>query len=156
MGRSEIARCAKAGVAYFALVFGAGFLLAFIRIPVLEPRLGTRWAELAEMPVMGVAMVLAARFVVARFAIAPAAGPRLAMGVIALALLLAAEFGGVLALRGLTIADYFATRDPVSGVAYYLMLIAFALLPWGLPGFGAGAGVGQGGEPPIPPGRIDG
>ena len=36
------------------------------------------------------------------------------------------------ALRGLTIAGYLATRDPVSGTLYDLMLVVFALLPWGL------------------------
>ena len=43
--------------------------------------------------------------------------------------MLAAEFGLVLALRGITFAQYFATRDPVSGTAYYLMLLLFAVLP---------------------------
>lgn len=41
----------KSGVAYFGLVFGAGFLLGCIRVPFLVPRLGARVAELLEMPV---------------------------------------------------------------------------------------------------------
>ena len=45
---------------------------------------------------------------------------------------LAAEFGGVLALRGMTIAGYLATRDPVSGTVYDLMPVVFALRPRGL------------------------
>ena len=125
-------RAALAGATYFALAFGAGFLLALVRIPFLVPRIGTRAAELVEMPVMGVVMFLAARWTIRRFALAPAAGPRLAMGAVALALMLVAEFGGVLFLRGLSIAEHFATRDPVSGTVYDLMLVAFALLPWGL------------------------
>jgi len=36
------------------------------------------------------------------------------------------------ALRGLTIAGYLATRDPVSGTVYDLMPDVFALLPRGL------------------------
>jgi hypothetical protein len=118
-----------AGAVYFALTFGAGFCLAFIRIPFLEPRLGARWAELVEMPFMLVAIVLACRWTVRRFAIPPAAGARLVMGFSALAFMLAAEFGLVLALRGITIAQYFATRDPVSGTVYYLSLLLFAVLP---------------------------
>ena len=32
-------------------------------------------------------------------------------------------------LRGLTLEEYFATRDPVSGTAYYLALLLLALMP---------------------------
>jgi hypothetical protein len=52
------------------------------------------------------------------------------MGLVALCFLLVAEFGGVLYLRGMTIAEYFATRDPVSGTLYYAMLGVFAAMPW--------------------------
>ena len=40
----------------------------------------------------------------------------------ALALLLVAEFGLALWLRGLSIREYLATRDPVSGTVYYVMV----------------------------------
>jgi hypothetical protein len=40
----------KAGVLYFAVIFGAGFVLGLIRILWLVPRLGTRVAELLEAP----------------------------------------------------------------------------------------------------------
>jgi len=122
-------RAVAAGIAYFAIVYGAGFALAFIRIPILEPRLGARWAELAELPVMLVVITLAARWVVRRFAIAPRWPDRALLGLVALALMLAAEFGLVLSLRGMTIGEYFATRDPVSGLAYYASLLYFATLP---------------------------
>lgn len=124
-----VLRVLWAALAYFALAFGAGFCLAFIRIPILEPRLGARWAELIETPFMLVAILLAARGVVSRFAVPPTAGARLGMGLLALACMLIAEFGLVLALRGMTIDQYFATRDPVSGTVYYLALAVFALLP---------------------------
>jgi hypothetical protein len=54
---------------------------------------------------------------------------RLGIGLVALALLLAMEFGLVLILRGLTVREYFAIRDPVSGFVYALSLVLFALLP---------------------------
>jgi type IV secretory pathway TrbD component len=51
------------------------------------------------------------------------------MGGIALGLMLAAEFGLVLWVRGLCIREYLATRDPVSGTVYYVMLGVFAIMP---------------------------
>ena len=62
-------RTTQAGIAYFALVFGTGFLLGIIRVPFLVPRLGVRTAELIEMPFMFVAILFAARYVVRRFAL---------------------------------------------------------------------------------------
>ncbi len=119
----------KAGLCYFALTFGAGFLLGPLRILLLVPRVGARAAELAELPVMIVVMWLAARWTIRRFHVPSSTASRLAMGVLAFMLLLAAEFLLVLPLRGLTLEQYFATRDPVSGVAYYASLVLLALMP---------------------------
>ena len=56
----------KAGALYFALVFGAGFVLGAIRILWIVPRFGTRIAELMETPIMFVVTILAARWIVRR------------------------------------------------------------------------------------------
>jgi hypothetical protein len=122
-------RILKAGVLYFALVFGAGFVLGPIRILWVVPRFGTRMAELMETPIMLVVIILSARWIVRRFAVPVRLSSRLGMGCIALALLLGAEFTLVLWLRGFTIAEYLATRDPVSGTVYYISLAMFTLMP---------------------------
>jgi hypothetical protein len=119
----------KAGVFYFALVFGAGFVLGPIRILWAVPRFGVRTAELMEAPIMFVVTILAARWVVKRFSVPSAPTYRLGMGFVAFALLLVAEFTLVLWLRGISIGDYLATRDPVSGTAYYVLLGVFAFMP---------------------------
>ena len=119
----------KAGLCYFALTFGAGFMLGPLRILVLMPRVGARVAELAELPVMILVTWLAARWTVRRFRVPSSARLRLVMGALAFALLLAAEFSLVLPLRGLTLEQYFATRDPISGIAYYAALVLLALMP---------------------------
>lgn len=118
---------------YFALVFIVGFVLGIVRVLVLEPHLGQRWAELAEMPLMLVAIILAARFIVRRF---PARRRRgyLVSGLIALLLLALLEFSVVLGIRGLSIAQYFAERDPIAGGVYALMLVVFAGMPWAVGG----------------------
>jgi hypothetical protein len=119
----------RAALSYVALVFGAGFLLGMIRVPLLVPRLGVRTAELLEMPVMLVVSVLAARFVVRRFALPPSAGVRLPVGVMALALLVAAELLMALALQDQSLVAYIGSRDPVSGGVYLAMLVLFAAMP---------------------------
>ena len=121
------------GAVYFALVFGVGFLLGTVRVLALVPRFGERWAELAEMPLMLIAIVVSARFVVRRFPAAHRAS-YLASGGIALLLLVAVELSVVLAIRGLSISRYFAERDPVAGSVYLAMLVVFALMPWLLGG----------------------
>ncbi len=76
---------------YFALVFAAGFLLAIPRILVLTPRVGEVIAVLIECPIILLISFLLAHWVVRRFA--PRAGPaqRLAIGLIAFALLITTE-----------------------------------------------------------------
>ena len=119
----------KAGVLYFALVFGTGFVLGTIRTLWVVPRVGTRKAELMETPVMLVVTILVARCIVLRLSVPAVASARLGMGGIALILLLVADFGFMLRLRGLTIREYLASRDPVAGTVYYVMLAVFAVMP---------------------------
>ena len=119
----------KAGVLYFAAVFGAGFVLGPLRILWVVPRLGTRVGELLEAPIMFVITIVAARWIVRRLAVPPTTLSRLGMGGIALSLMLVAEFTLVLWLRGLSIREYLAGRDPVAGTVYYLMLGTFAVMP---------------------------
>ena len=117
----------KASLTYFALVFGTGFLFGIIRVPFLVPRLGVRTAELIEMPLMFLAILFAARYVVRRFALLTSA--RLATGLIALALLLTAELTLAMVIQRESLAAYIASRDPISGSVYLLMLGVFALMP---------------------------
>jgi hypothetical protein len=122
-------RLLKAGALYFALVFGAGFVLGPIRILWVVPRVGERTAELMEAPIMLGVIVLAARWIARRVAVPPTPSRLLGVGVVALGLLIVVEFTVVLWLRGLTIGEYFAKRDPVAGTAYIMMLGVFAVMP---------------------------
>lgn len=123
-------RTLKAAVLYFLLVFGAGFVLGTIRVLWAVPRVGERDAELMEMPIMFAVSFSAARWLVHRFAVPADARTRLGMGFGALALLLTAEFTVVPGVRGLSLGEYCAALDPVSGTVYYLLLAVFALMPF--------------------------
>jgi len=114
----------KAAAAYFAMVFGTGFVLGTIRLMWVVPRLGVRNAELLEQPLMLVAIFLAAKWIVRRF------GDRLMeiqtafVGLVALGVLLLAEV-----LVGLLVKPD-RRHDPISDAAYFLMLGVFAVMPW--------------------------
>ncbi len=129
-GASRVA----AAIAYFGLVFGLGFLLGPIRVLWLEPRLGARTAQLIEAPVMLLAIVLAARWVGGRLGSGRAASARLAVGVMAAAFVLLADLGVGVGLRGMSVDEVFAGRDPVSGTVYYGLVALMALAPWAFAG----------------------
>ena len=115
-------------LAYFGLVFAAGFVLGTLRVLVFEPRIGEHYAELGELPVMTLISLVAARYVVTRFRIRDRVSAGLTGGV-ALLILLTIEFTVVLGLRGLSLSDYIVTRQSVVGAAYAVSLLLFALFP---------------------------
>jgi hypothetical protein len=119
----------KAGATYFALVFGAGFVLGTIRVLWLVPATGTRTAELLEMPIMFTVIILSARWVVRHFSMPCTVSSRLGMGGIAVALILLLDFTVVLWIRGLSFSQYIEAFDPVAGTAYFVMLGVFAVMP---------------------------
>ncbi len=116
-------------ITYFAIVFGAGFVLGIGRVAVLVPAVGVRAAELIEMPIMFIVIILAAKLVTRRLP------PRqhlshLVTGTFAMLILLIAELVMVMLSQGGEIAQYIQQRDPVSGSVYLAMLILFGLMPW--------------------------
>jgi hypothetical protein len=104
-------------------------VLGAVRVTLVVPRLGVRAAELLEMPIMLAVIIFAARRVTGRYALPESAGPRWRVGLIALALLLAAELALNALLTGRSLAEYVASRDPVSGSVYVLMLAVLAAMP---------------------------
>ena len=125
---SRAALVARLALAYFASVFFIGFLLGVARTLWIAPRLGERAAELVEMPVMVAASFLVARALMSRATGVGILAAALA-GLAALALLLCAELAVVAFVRGQTLSDYVASRDPVSGAAYAVALLLFAAMP---------------------------
>lgn len=119
----------RLAVIYFAIVFAVGFALGAVRVLWLVPALGERWAELSEMPLMWLASYLTARYLLSRSRDGLYWTDALWAGLLALLLLLAVEFTAVLGLRGLTLSDYLASRDWVSGTAYMVSLLIYAFMP---------------------------
>ena len=118
-----------AALAYFGLVFGAGFVLGVLRTLFVVHRIGARAAELLEMPLMLLVIVLAARWIVRHRVVAQRTSGAWRVGLLALALLLGAEIALAAGLRGLPPAQALFDRDPVAGIAYALALLAYAVMP---------------------------
>jgi hypothetical protein len=104
-------------------------VLGTIRVLLVVPRIGTRTAELIETPVMILVSFIAARWTIRRLVAQPTTRERIAIGFVALALLVSAEFTFAIWFQDLTISKYLASRDPVAGTAYVIALGLFAVMP---------------------------
>jgi hypothetical protein len=114
---------------YFLLVFGAGFVLGTGRVLLFVPLLGERTAELLEMPLMLIVVVIAARWIVRHRLEDRRTTSALSVGFIALGLMLVTELAVGVLLRGMSATEAFVNRDPISGTAYYASLLLFATMP---------------------------
>lgn len=123
-------RLLKPAAIYFAVVFAAGFLLGTIRILLIVPRIGVRAAELIETPVMLLVSAFVARWILRQFPNIRGSADSLAVGLIAVVLLLAAELAVGIFLFHLSITDALVKTDPVLAVAYYCTLCLYSLLPF--------------------------
>ena len=119
----------KPALLYFAVVFAMGFALGTIRVLLVVPLVGERTAELAEMPLMLGVIVLAARWVVRVWLPDRSFARTLAVGLSAAGLVLLADVGVGVGMRGMTLGQIFLERDPIAGAAYYVGLLVFALMP---------------------------
>ena len=84
---------ARAGAAYFAIVFALGFALGTVRMLVLIPHVGELGGVLIELPIMLIASFVICGALIKRFAVSDDYDARLVMGAITVALLMIAEFG---------------------------------------------------------------
>ena len=118
----------RAAFEYFAIVLGTGFVLGVFRVPILVPRIGERWAELVEMPIMATVIFLAAGFILRRFPEIHSPRRTLMAGFLALALSVASELGLAVLLQDQTLIQFLRSRDKVSGLVYLGLLIVFSLM----------------------------
>ena len=127
--RAFAIRLASASLAYFAIVFSAGFFFGAIRVFGLEPRLGKTLAVACEAPLMLAVMIWTARKVPPRIGLSGDRRSLLAMGGLALVLLQVADVFVGAVVRGLPPAQqiqHFATPD---GAIYAVLLLLFAAMP---------------------------
>lgn len=122
---------AAAALAYFGVVFAAGFLLGTVRVLVVEARLGSIGAVVLELPVMlGISWVACGR-IMRRWRVPARAPQRIAVGIAAFGLLMLAELGVSVLAFGRSAAEHVATyRTPAAqlGLAAQVGFASFPLL----------------------------
>lgn len=119
----------RAGSVYFALTFLVGAIVGPFRELVLKPAFGGTAALLIEVPVMLLAMAVVARSSMAWFAVPARPSARLAMGGVALALLLVAEATLVQVVRGLGIGSWLRQFASTQGMISAALYLTFAVCP---------------------------
>ena len=120
-----------AGAAYFGIVFALGFALGTVRVLAVARYLGEFGAVLIELPAMLAASWFACRWLVRACGVPPAFWPRAAMGAVAFALLIAAEFALGTLLFGRSLREQaldFGEPARVAGLAAQILFAAFPLL----------------------------
>lgn len=123
-----MAAALKAGIAYFAIVFAAGFALGVLRVLAVAPRVGELGAVAIELPVILALSWLVCVWATRRFSVAAATGTRLVMGGVAFALLMAGEIG-LSMLMGRSLAQHLAVYRTANGQLGLAAQVAFAAFP---------------------------
>lgn len=122
----------QSGLAYFAAVYVFGFVAGTAREMLLKPALGGTAGLLIEAPVMVVVSYLVARWVVRNTGGAGGyltAWEKLAIGLIAFTMLIAAEIALGRLMRGWSISDWLDHLATADGLISLLLFVAFALMP---------------------------
>jgi hypothetical protein len=122
-------RAANAGLAYFAVVFAAGSVIGVLRVPFVTPRLGETGAVLFELPVMLALSWWVCRRLTTSLGVSSARSARVAMGGVALVLLLIAEFGIAIFAFGRAATDHLQHYRELPMLLGLAGQIAFAAFP---------------------------
>lgn len=118
-----------AGVAYFVLVFGLGFILGWLRHLLMGLGLGRDMLVFVEIPLMLAYAWWAAGWCAARFGVATGSAPRFAMGMVMLMLLRLAELAVGMTLMGQTFQTHLAALATARGAWEMAPQVMAALFP---------------------------
>jgi len=119
----------KAGLAYFAIVFAAGFLLGTVRVLALVPFLGETFAVAIEGPVILAVSWIACKWLITRLSVAPRLTTRLTMGTSAFSFLMVAELIVSLLIFGRAFVEHLGHYRTTPGLLGILGQLVFAIFP---------------------------
>jgi hypothetical protein len=118
-----------AGVVYFMIVFGVGFLLGTFRVLVVIPAIGEISAVVAELPIILAISWLSCERLISRFDVVAKLGPRLAMGGLAFSLLMIAEVAVSVLVFGRTFTEHLESYWSTPGILGLVGQLAFGMFP---------------------------
>ena len=127
--RRALSSAARAGVAYFGIIFAAGFLLGILRVLILVPWSGELYAVLFELPVILILSWIVSRRLIARLSVPQKVVARLVMGGLAFCLLMLAEIGVSTLAFGQPLSDFSARYQSASAQLGLAGQVLFALFP---------------------------
>lgn len=127
--KADLLAPVRAGALYFAIVFAAGFVLGTIRTLVLAPRVGEFAAVAIELPVMLAVAWIACGAVLRWIRLGQGIAVHAVMGLVAFALLMAAELALSLALGAPSVAAWLAGLTSAPGLLGLAGQVAFAIFP---------------------------
>lgn len=127
--RRATTRTLKAGAAYFAIVFAAGFVLGTARVLLVIPLIGELPATLLELPLMLAISWLVCGKLITRFQVPQTTPSRALMGAIAFTLLMLAEIIFSLTIFKRPVQDFTDELTSPHGMLGLAGQIAFALMP---------------------------
>jgi hypothetical protein len=129
MDARPFTRAAIAGLAYFAVVFAAGFALGVTRVLFMVPTFGATVAVLIELPAILALSWIACRRLIVRLEVSPTTRARLVMGGLAFALLMVAEFAITAFALGRSLADHLEHYQELHALLGLAAQTAFAVFP---------------------------
>jgi hypothetical protein len=125
-----VQRIGATALLYFALVFGAGFVLGPIRMLLIEPLLGPVAATLCEAPIMIAVTIFAAWWTPRVTNLSGDASALVLVGVVALVLQQASDLAVGVLLRDMSVSGVLSRFATPEGAIYAVLLILFAAMPW--------------------------
>ena len=124
-----VQRPLQAGLWYFLLVFGVGFVLGIPRTVWIEPLVGKTLAVAAEIPLLIAAMIIGSVWIPRRVGLQQTVAAYIGMGVSALFLQQCADIMLASFLMSSDFAAQYAYLLTPAGLIYVAALAAFVFMP---------------------------
>lgn len=117
------------GLAYFLVVFAAGFVLGVLRTLVVIPAVGELLGVVIELPVILTVSWIACGWAVLRFDVPGTTATRMAMGALAFALLMVGEVLVSITLADRSLAEHWALYRSLPARIGLLGQLVYAVFP---------------------------
>jgi len=119
----------SAGCVYALIVFLIGFVFGTVRVLLVAPRLSETVAVLLETPFILLVSWKVSTWSISRFAVGDDLAARTAMGCVAFAVLMIAEFGVAGFVSGRSLAEQLVVYESIPGIIGLAGQVSFAALP---------------------------